>query len=154
MLVAGLAQHLAEPIIDLKRANAPRRFGLLDAAARGLGLFDRAGNGDDLGGQVNINPPKGEVLALRWIDINLAAKIISVTRSVEEPKATGRGVKKPKSARGVRTFEIDDGLCEMLRQARDKHLRLIAGLPDNADVDMSLIRLPGEALCFPAIGTN
>ncbi len=97
---------------------------------------------------------KGEVLALRWTDIDLAAKIISVTRSVEETKAKGRGVKKPKSARGVRTFEIDNGLSEMLRQERDKHLRLIAGLPDNTDVDMSLIRLPGGALCFPAIGTN
>jgi integrase len=106
---------------------------------------------------------KGEVLALRWVDVDLDTKTISISRSVEETKIRGhdgkgaktkRSVKKPKTARGVRTIQIDDGLSELLRQERDRHLRLVAGLPDGVSVDLSLIRLPKEALCFPAIGAS
>jgi integrase len=106
---------------------------------------------------------KGEVLALRWIDIDIDAKTISITRSLQEttirPRpATGPktqlSVKSPKTKRGTRTIQIDDGLCELLRQERDRHLRLIAGIPTDAAVDMSLVRLPEGALCFPAIGAN
>ena len=97
---------------------------------------------------------KGEILALRWADINLDAKTISITRNVEETKAKGRAVKKPKSKRGTREIEVDDGLVALLRAERDRHLRLVAGLPDGADVDLSLIRLHKDALCFPAIGTD
>jgi integrase len=97
---------------------------------------------------------KGEVLALRWTDIDFGAKTISVSRNVEQTEANGRGVKKPKTWRGVRTFEIDGALCDLLRRERDKQLRLIGGIPDGADVDLSLIRLPAEALCFPAVGTD
>lgn len=95
---------------------------------------------------------RNEILALRWIDINLGARTISVTRSVEQTGKHGRRVKGPKSARGNRLFEIDDGLVALLRSERDRHLRLVAGLPDGVDVDLSLIRLPDEALVFPAIG--
>jgi integrase len=91
---------------------------------------------------------------LRWTDIDLTAKAISVSRNVEQTEAGGRAVKKPKTSRGVRTFEIDGQLCELLRWERDAQLRLVAGLPDGADVDMSLIRLPKDALCFPAIGPD
>jgi integrase len=106
---------------------------------------------------------KGEVLALRWVDVDLDARTISITRSVEETKVRGdnvkgqktkRSVKKPKTARGVRTLQIDDRLCELLRQERERHLRLLAGVPDGASVDLSLVRLPKEALCFPAIGAS
>jgi integrase len=106
---------------------------------------------------------KGEILALRWVDIGLDTRTISITRNVEEVKVRGdnvngrkrqRRVKKPKTARGVRTIQIDDGLCDLLRQERNRHLRLVAGLPDGTDVDLSLIRLPKDALCFPALGTD
>jgi integrase len=106
---------------------------------------------------------KGEILALRWIDVDLDAKTISITRNVQETKirptpATGPktrlSVKEPKTKRGRRTIQIDDGLCELLRHERDRHLRLIAGIPDGVDVDLSFIRLPDGALCFPAIGPD
>jgi integrase len=57
-------------------------------------------------------------------------------------------------ARGVGTIQIDDSLCELLRRERDRHLRLIAGVPDGVSVDLALVRLPEDALCFPAIGVN
>jgi integrase len=104
---------------------------------------------------------KGEALALRWVDIDLDACTISISRNVEEIKvrdddkiAMERRVKKPKSARGTRTIQIDPGLAALLRSERERHLRLIAGVPDgaSADVDLSLVRLPDGALAFPEIG--
>jgi integrase len=40
-----------------------------------------------------------------------------------------------------------DALIEMLREVRDRHLRLVAGVPEG--VDTSLVRLPKGALTFP-----
>jgi hypothetical protein len=60
----------------------------------------------------------------------------------------------PKTKRGIRTIQIDSGLCELLRREREKHLRLVAVLPDDAIADVSLIGLPKGALCFPAMGTD
>jgi integrase len=106
---------------------------------------------------------KGEVLALRWVDVDLVAKAISITRNVQETKVREgdtvkmlRSIKKPKTKRGLRTIQIDDGLCDLLRQEHDRHLRLVAGVPQGTAVDLSLVRfrLPKEALCFPAIGAS
>ena len=33
---------------------------------------------------------------------------------------------------------------------KERHQRLVAGVPDGADVDLSLVRLPAGALIFPA----
>lgn len=57
---------------------------------------------------------KGEVLALQWSDIDLAARTISISRSVEETEANGRRAKAPKTERGRRTIEIDPGLAALL----------------------------------------
>jgi integrase len=97
---------------------------------------------------------RNEILALRWADIDLEAKTVSITRSIEETKLHGRGVKGPKTARGIRTIKVDDGLVDLLRSERERHLRLVAGIPDGAAVDLSLVRLPANALAFPAIGTD
>jgi integrase len=84
-----------------------------------------------------------EVTALRWEDVDL-----TISRAVEETKGY-RGIKAPKTERGLRTFKIDDGLAKMLVAHRENQQRLVAGLPDSADVDLSLIRLPAGALLFP-----
>jgi len=59
-------------------------------------------------------------------------------------------VKGPKSERGNRTIEIDAGLVTLLLGERERHLRLVAGVPDGVDVNLSLIKLPPGALMFPA----
>jgi integrase len=41
-------------------------------------------------------------------------------------------------------------LAALLCAERDKYLRLAAGVPDGAAVDLSLIRLPDDALMFPS----
>jgi len=97
---------------------------------------------------------RNEILALRWADIDFGAKAISITRSVERTKKHGRRIKGPKTKRGYRTIEIDDGLAALLREEREQHLRLVAGVAGSAEVDLSLVPLPQDALCFLAIGAS
>jgi hypothetical protein len=58
-------------------------------------------------------------------------------------------LKEPKTARGKRTITIDDGLLALLHDEREKHLRIMAGVPDDVAVDLSLVRLADDALMFP-----
>lgn len=93
---------------------------------------------------------RGEILALRWCDLNLEEKKATIARSIDETKKHGRGTKQPKSERGKRTITIDDGLVALLRAEREKHLRIKAGIPEGARVNISLVKLPADALVFPA----
>jgi integrase len=64
----------------------------------------------------------------------------------------GLAFKSPKTKRGIRTITIDDGLVGLLRREREKYLRIVAGVSGDADVDLSLVRLPDDTLVFPAPG--
>jgi len=97
---------------------------------------------------------RNEILALRWIDVDLNAGTITVCRNVEQTKAYGRRIGTPKSKAGHRTFEINQSLVDLLRKERDRALRIVAGIPDGVEVDLSLVRLPGEALVCPALGAD
>jgi integrase len=95
---------------------------------------------------------RNEILALRWSDLDSVKKTLRIERSVEET-ATGMRFKGPKRESHKRTITIDDDLLALLLAERDKHLRLLAGVPDGAAVDLSLIKLPEGALMFPADNT-
>jgi integrase len=97
---------------------------------------------------------RNEMLALRWVDIDLEARLISVSRNVEDTEKYGRRIITPKSKRGFRTFQIDHSLVELLRREKNRALRLVAGIPDGVEVDLSLIRLPADALVFPAVSAD
>jgi len=92
---------------------------------------------------------RNEVLALRWSDLDPAKKKLRIERALEETKAHGIRFKGPKNEKHKRTISIDDDLLAVLLNERQKHLRLAAGIPDGADVDLSLVRLPEDALMFP-----
>ena len=92
---------------------------------------------------------RNEILALRWSDFSIENKTLTIARAVEETKKHGRGTKEPKTARGLRTIAIDDGLVELLSSESDRQRRLVAGVPDGVTVDLSLVRLPDDALMFP-----
>ena len=93
---------------------------------------------------------RNEILALRWSDLDSQNKCLRIERAVEETKEFGRTLKEPKTSRGKRTIEIDDDLLALLLHERDKHLRVAAGVPDDATVDLSLVTLPADALMFPS----
>ena len=93
---------------------------------------------------------RGEILALRWCDLDVEAKTLRIERAVEQVGTT-LTLKDPKTARGKRTIAIDDDLVALLVTEREKHLRIAAGVPDGAAVDLSLVKLPADALMFPGM---
>jgi integrase len=92
---------------------------------------------------------RNEILALRWSDLDIEKKIIRIERAIEKVRKQPLALKEPKTARGKRTIAIDGDLVAMLRAEREKHLRLAAGVPDGVTVDLSLVKLPDDALMFP-----
>jgi integrase len=96
-----------------------------------------------------IGARRNEVLAFRWIDFDPEKKTIRVERALEVTKKFGIRYKEPKTWRGKRTVALDDGSISMLLQLRETHLRLRAGIPDGVEVDLSLVKLPDDALIFP-----
>src|SRR5262245_30309716 len=92
---------------------------------------------------------RNEILALQWGDLDADGKALRIERALEETKARGLRIKDPKTERGKRTIAIDDGLLALLLIERERHLRIKAGVPDGAPVDLSLVKLPEGALIFP-----
>jgi integrase len=92
---------------------------------------------------------RNELLALQWPDLDVANKKLRIERTLERTRQ-GSALKAPKTARGVRTIDIDEALLALLLTLRERHLRIAAGVPDGVQVDLSLVRLPEGALMFPA----
>jgi integrase len=92
---------------------------------------------------------RNEIPALRWDDLDGAAKTLRIERAAEETEKHGLRIKGPKTERGKRTITIDDDLIALLVAERERHLRIIAGVPDGIAVDLSLVKLPAGALMFP-----
>ena len=93
---------------------------------------------------------RNEILSLRWDDLNIADSTLRIERTLEETDRFGLRTKEPKTARGERTIKIDGDLLSLLLAERDRHLRIAAGIPDSAPVDLSLVKLPTGALMFPS----
>jgi integrase len=96
---------------------------------------------------------RNEILALRWCDLDPVAKTLRIERSLEQSQGQYR-FKEPKRAKHKRTISIDDALIALLLSEREKHLRLVAGVPDGVAVELSLIKLPADALMFPSFYTR
>jgi integrase len=94
---------------------------------------------------------RNELLAFRWTDLNEEKKALRVERAWEQTKKFGLRLKPPKTKRGFRTIELDDATFALLMKEKERHQRLVAGVPDGAEVDLSLVRLPAGALIFPAL---
>jgi integrase len=92
---------------------------------------------------------RSEVLALRWSDLDVDARTLRIERAIEQIHGTPLVLKDPKTARGKRAIAIDADLVALLCAEREKHLRIKAGVPDGVTVDLSLIKLPDDALMFP-----
>jgi integrase len=73
---------------------------------------------------------QGEIMGLRWADIDLDKGSLRVERSLEETKATGLRFKAPKSKAGTRTISLPASVVDALRAHRKRQLeqRLALGL--------------------------
>jgi len=92
---------------------------------------------------------RNEILALRWTDLDLEKRTLRIERAWEPSKKYGLRLKAPKTERGLRTIDLDAGTVSILLEERKTLQRLSAGVPDGADVDLSLVKLPATALVFP-----
>lgn len=61
---------------------------------------------------------RGEVLALRWRDVDLDSGVLSVAQTLEETKAEGLRFKAPKTERSRRTIALPALTVELLRRHR------------------------------------
>ncbi len=88
---------------------------------------------------------RGEVLALRWQDIDFDRKVIAVKAALEETKAGGICFKTPKSKAGVREIPLPEILVEALRDYRREQLelRLALGAGKLTDDVLLFARLGG-----------
>jgi len=82
---------------------------------------------------------RGELLGLRWEDVDFNAGTIRIERSLEETRAGGLRIKAPKTNAGRRTIGIPAPVVDELRSHRKEQLelRLKLGqgrLPDDAAV--------------------
>ena len=64
---------------------------------------------------------RGELLALRWSDIDFENKLLKVRNNMVRGEK-GFIIKAPKSEAGIRDLHIGEDLLEELRQARDQYL--------------------------------
>jgi integrase len=84
---------------------------------------------------------RGEMAALRWGDVDLAAGRISVERSMEQTNA-GVTIKAPKTKAGRRVVAIPPSVASELRthQCKQGELRLALGLGKAGDDDLVFAR--------------
>jgi integrase len=71
---------------------------------------------------------RGEVLALRWSDVDLDSGILSVTRTLEKSRYGGLNFKQPKIQKGRRTISLPALAVDALRQHRVEQAELILRL--------------------------
>ena len=63
---------------------------------------------------------RGEIVGLKWSDINLDKQCLSVKRSIYKPKGEKSIEKEPKSHSSFRTIAIPNCLCEMLQEYKER----------------------------------
>jgi len=81
---------------------------------------------------------RGELLALRWGDIDLDAGTLRIERSVEQTK-TGVTFKSPKTRNGRRTISLPPTAVDLLRTLRRDRLELHLALGLGGDISGALL---------------
>jgi integrase len=92
---------------------------------------------------------RNEILALKWTGLDIEKKTVRIERAIEQTKKHGLRIKGPKKEEHKRTIAIDDNLVSTLLAERERYLRIVVGVPDSAPIDLSLVKLPNDALMFP-----
>lgn len=84
---------------------------------------------------------RGEILALRWKDIDLDRGLVAVRRSLEET-SSGLHFKEPKTPRSRRSITLPASAIEMLRSLRADQAAARLRLGLGADVDWLVCSMP------------
>jgi len=84
---------------------------------------------------------RGELLALRWYDVDLAGASLNVERSLEQTRGGGLRFKAPKTKKSRRTISLPPSAVAMLRDHRKAQLEL--------RLQLGIGRHGADALVFP-----
>lgn len=79
---------------------------------------------------------RGEIVGLKWGDIDFQNQKIHVKRSIYKPKNEKAQEKEPKSKYGIRTISIPEQLCKTLvtyRAHQDRHISFLGDAWKNLD---------------------
>jgi integrase len=90
---------------------------------------------------------RGEILALRWDDLDLDARLINVKQSMQRILGKGIMFKEPKTEAGTRTIEITPTVVTMLRRIRKEQLEhRVAYGPDYQGQGLVFCQVNGKPL--------
>jgi integrase len=91
---------------------------------------------------------RGEILALKWGNVDLDRSVLRVRHSLEETRAGGVRFKEPKSKAGRRDVTLPDVVVGVLRRHRIEQLELRAklGLGRPSDDDLVFWQLNGQPI--------
>jgi integrase len=89
---------------------------------------------------------RGELLALRWDNVDLERKIMRIIESLDETVQYGIRFKPTKTKSGQREISLPDIVIDILRNHRREQLELRLAL--------GLGKAPEDALVFPAPGSD
>jgi integrase len=139
MLHRNAARDQPAPLAPAGKINLPRedQIGPVLETLRGTEFFAPAAL------TIYCGLRRGEMLAVRWSDVDLAHGALTVARSLEETKAHGLRFKAPKTDSGARTISLPTAAVDALRHHRRQQLEL--------RVVLGLGKPPAAALVFPAI---
>jgi integrase len=134
-------------VAKLQRPPKIEKSEMLILDAKGIGRVVNKLHGDDLYALTIVamftGMRLGEVLALRWRNVELASQVIHVREALEETKAHGLRFKATKSEAGRRDISLPNIVVETLGSHRRKQLELRMAL--------GLGKAPGDALVFTEI---
>lgn len=82
---------------------------------------------------------RGELLGLRWSDIDLTGRSLQVERAVEKTKANGLRLKPPKTKQGRRRITLPETAVDVLREHRKRQLEMRMALGLGKLTDSSLV---------------
>jgi integrase len=116
-------------------ADPPRRADveMKSWTADQVGTFLRAAEADRLAGlwrlEAMTGMRRGELVALRWSDVDLDAGRLHVRQAAGVVTGVGVVVERPKTAKGTRSISLDEATRAALRQHRRRQLeeRMAAG---------------------------
>lgn len=126
-LVRNVADAVEPPRYERKEMRA--------LESTGVAKLLKAAQGGDLQAVIAVaigtGLRRGELLGLRWSDIDLVARRLTVRRSVETVKGVTR-TKPPKTARSARTIALPPFVVEVLRDDYTKQELVRGRAPDES----------------------
>lgn len=134
LVMAVRWQLVARNVADAVEAPVPRRKEMPLPDAPDVQRLLAAFAGDTLGplvaAAVYTGLRRGELLGLRWSDVDLEQQVIHVRRSMQRIIGQGRITREPKTEKARRVVDFPDSLVPILRRLRRNQAKDRLAMPE------------------------